>query len=427
MGSKNRNRHQDNGNVATVDRDESIVVDANVSLVPAAVQTVQVDETGAQEAIAAAQAAETIRQDKANDEAAVHLKAILKLCKRGNLDHANNFLAAGEHSDQYIHLRMAVGQSREDAVRIVEGDLLKICIESIDVNRMIACYWAYTLLADGGEPLPYGVYRDVWSRTMERVNKGKDETWQLLSGLEERCKATYADCIRDNVARDGQYDKVAALLKDYAVMQKTAKDHAAKLAEAEAEAKRQVFMEEQRVLASAQQQKADAEEKARQAGIDQQNAKDSEAKRIADENAKQAQADLADAKKTVDEQAGKVQDTEIEAAQAGKVATVAGKEATAAHKAVVKANGRILAATVEPAATKVENLIKIAQKGAVKDVAGMAVELITGGDAPDDVLIEVLRQLDGHKQLCKNSHRIIHAALERLAFLEQHKNDKDVA
>lgn len=57
------------------------------------------------------------------------------------------------------------------------------------------------------------------------------------------------------------------------------------------------------------------------------------------------------------------------------------------------------------------NLLAAARQGTAKDVAEMAVELVTGGDEPDDVLEHILRQLDGHRQLCGASHRAIKSAL----------------
>jgi hypothetical protein len=64
---------------------------------------------------------------------------------------------------------------------------------------------------------------------------------------------------------------------------------------------------------------------------------------------------------------------------------------------------------------RAENLLKAAAQGTAKDVAEMAVELITGGDEPDDVLELVFRALAQHGELASVSKRACQAALVVLA------------
>jgi hypothetical protein len=56
-------------------------------------------------------------------------------------------------------------------------------------------------------------------------------------------------------------------------------------------------------------------------------------------------------------------------------------------------------------------LLAVAKRGTAKDVAGMAAELVTGTDAPDDVLTELLGQLKASGQMSAKAVRAIDAAL----------------
>ncbi len=57
------------------------------------------------------------------------------------------------------------------------------------------------------------------------------------------------------------------------------------------------------------------------------------------------------------------------------------------------------------------NLLQTAKAGTAKDVAGMAAELVTGSDAPDDVLAELLGMLAGSKELSAKGKRACQSAL----------------
>src|SRR5262249_13188840 len=85
------------------------------------------------------------------------------------------------------------------------------------------------------------------------------------------------------------------------------------------------------------------------------------------------------------------------------------KALQAAQKATAK-TGPAPKPAVEPAPVT-GNLLRAAKQGTAKDVAEMAVELVTGGDEPDTVLELVLTALNGHKELSNTPQRSGEAAL----------------
>src|SRR5439155_17138568 len=65
------------------------------------------------------------------------------------------------------------------------------------------------------------------------------------------------------------------------------------------------------------------------------------------------------------------------------------------------------------------HLLATAKAGTAKDVAAMAAELITGAEAPDDVLAELLHLLHGSTELSAKGKRAADAALVILTRTEK--------
>ena len=106
---------------------------------------------------------------------------------------------------------------------------------------------------------------------------------------------------------------------------------------------------------------------------------------------------------------------EAEARTAARVAADAKAKAEAEAKAVAKAT-KAAERAADKAADKAKgsigtNLLATAKAGTAKDVAEMAAELVTGAEAPDDVLQELLHLLHGSKELSAKGKRAVDAAL----------------
>src|SRR5581483_3694859 len=105
--------------------------------------------------------------------------------------------------------------------------------------------------------------------------------------------------------------------------------------------------------------------------------------------------------------------------QTAKLQAVAAEEQTVAkaESAIEKADAKKpRTAPVDP--NPDGNLLSpadIGKAGTVKDVAEMAVELITSNDNPDGVLEALLKLLKDHNTISKTSKRAIDAALTTLA------------
>jgi len=326
---------------------------------------------------------------------------------------------------------MALGDARKAAVDTVKGDLSRYASSPVDVNRLVLTYHAYRLLAEEpglatqpakGKPAPadavsYGHYRDAYARLVERTDKDTaTERYILLPGFEEQCKSLYADSTANGLSKDAVEVKVTGTLRNYADKQAAEKQAAAALAKRDADEKRAVELAALKAAKELEKQAEQLATVATEQGTDQ--AKDAAAQALAALQQQQATAKAASAAATLAAQKAAQQLAEEREATKRQVEAEArqkDKDAKRAEREARKANGEATVAPPTPTANQGTNLLASARQGTVKDVAGMAVELVTGGDEPDDVLHELLRQLDGHKELSKASQRAVKAALVVLA------------
>lgn len=251
------------------------------------------------------------------------------------------------------------------------------------------------------KPLPWGILREL-APLVDETPDG----WKIVGGLEEQSKALLAESSTAGLKRPDVVAAVAKLLADQAAAQATAAKAIREQADAEeaarVEAARAVRAEVERKAAEVQalaQQAETAPEESKPAVVEQLNAAKSEL--LAQQ-----------------EQLGKAIDSQL-AAQTAKLQAVAAEEQTVAkaESAIEKADAK--KPRTAPADPNPDgNLLSpadIGKAGTVKDVAEMAVELITSNDNPDAVLEALLRQLKDHNTISKASKRAIDAALTTLA------------
>lgn len=372
------------------------------------------------------------REAELRAEAKATLDACTKAYAKGEAAYRAGLLEAARLADAYLHQRMALGDKRADAVGLIAmrwSEHSSTLVDQHAVNRAIQTYHAHRLLAleqglcgEGrkqgpADAVPYGVYRDTWARLVERAAKDTpEESYVLLPGLEDRCRAAFAKAVKEGLGRTAVAESAAEIVRDYAK------------AQADAEAKR---AEEAAARAKAEQDaatKAAAELKAAQEA---QQAAAQEAKAKADEQTAAAlvvaEEELRARQRAVIEAQARAEAAERERKAAEKSAREqAEAERRAADKAARKAAKREEQAGTPSTASPREqegrapkadgtavtgNLLRVAEQGTVKDVAAMCVELVTGTGKPEAVLEEVLRQLRAGGHVSKRAVGAIDAAL----------------
>jgi hypothetical protein len=362
---------------------------------------------------AAEQAAE--QEAKAREEAAATLKATVKAYRSGERAYRVGLLYAGKLADSYVHQRLALGDKRAAAVQTLEGQLAQWSSSTVDIDRLIGCHHAYRLLAEEpsvkADTITYGHYRDAWWQLVQRVHKDTPaESWVLLPGVEEEAKALFAKAAADSLGREAVLEQCKALQRRYAEAAAAQAQAERAKAQAEAEAKAAALRE-----ANAAAEAAAQEAQAKAAAAEQAQAEDkarltAEAEKAKADLLAQQQALVAAHAEQVQAEAAKARaEADAKAAQqaAARAAEKAAKAAAAAtERAKAKGKDRTEAEECRQPAMKA-----MAKAGTAKDVAAMAVELITGSDAPDDVLAELLRQLKASGHCSKQAVRAIDAAL----------------
>jgi hypothetical protein len=171
--------------------------------------------------------------ERAREQAEGEVKHSVRCVKTAESGYADGYLRSGYHASEAVRIRVAVGEKRSVIIQAVEGQLALWSSTKLDANTLIACYHAHRLLENGGvEPLKsgvkltvdpafaYGHYREAWSKLVKRVEKDTTaETWVLLPGLEEKCKAVFAECAASKLSRDACLDKVRELLGEFAKLE----------------------------------------------------------------------------------------------------------------------------------------------------------------------------------------------------------------
>jgi hypothetical protein len=369
---------------------------------------------------AAEQAAQ--REAEQREQAEQTRQQAVKAFRKGESAYRAGLLESGRLSGEYIRQRLALGDQRAAAVQALEGAFAPWSSTAVDVSRLVRTWEAFRLLAleqglcgEGrkqgpADGIPYGHFRDAWSRLVERRTGTGDESYVLLPGREAECLTLFRESVQAGLSREACGEKVAALVREHAQQQAAAEKQRAAEADAKAKAEREAAEKAAAELQAAQQtaDKAAAEAKAK-------------GDKATAEAAAQALAELETKQRAMVEQQAKAEQAERERARAEKAAAEqARREKAAAEKAARKAQTADKPATVATetppgkdakAGTITGNLLRIAEAGTVKDVAGMVVELITGTGKPEAVLEEVLRQLKAGGHVHKRAVGAIDAAL----------------
>lgn len=380
-------------------------------------------------------------------------------------DQAEVCYTLAKHAMQYVRQSLAASPK---AVREVATDTLANALFAADgdvplctawtkvrsrymdrVSVLIGCQAVIELLGDGtgikkgdgtgnGRGKGKADGRLVW-RTLrefrglvERDSSSRDETWHIIPHVATEAKELLAEVAVSGLATAAVSVRVSELIAKSVAGIAAAKLEAAKLASqaellaakeklaaaAERDAKAAKVTQATVVAIAAEAKVANATDEAEREAARQEAA-------VATETLVASKAELLTTQATV------VAATEAEAKAAADKARLeqeakeaAAKQVDADAKAAVKgkaAKGKKTAdatpaAPTAPVDTREEpkhgNILRSAAvAGCPKDVADMAVELVTGGDAPDDVFAALLRLLDGHADLSKASHRAVKAAL----------------
>jgi hypothetical protein len=393
--------------------------DAAATSPEVAAATPSVQQSAEQAAEAAAE-----REAELREEAAKTLTACGKAFAKGERAYREGLLAAGRLAGLYVTQRLTIGDRRSAAVDLLTLELSRYASSTVDPNRLILTYNAYRLLAEDqglagsgkkagpADAVPYGLYRDQWCRLTTRTAQDTpQESYVLLPGLEADCLAAFAKAVQDTLSRDAVAELVSGIVARHA------KAQAERNAVAAEEAKKARIAEAAKLNAAAEQlraaekAKADAEAAAKAKG----DAETAAAVQAAAEELAAKQRALLDQQAAAEKAAAEAKAAERKAkADQERVAKAAEKAAKAAEKVDKPATP---AADPKPAnpsdgrGVVTGNLLKMAESGTVKDVAGMVVELITGTGKPEAVLEEVLRQLKAGGHVHKRAVGAIDAAL----------------
>jgi hypothetical protein len=418
---------------ATTNPESQVPTTAAPAATPAADAAIPSPEvTAATPAVqqSAEQAAEAAaeREAELREEAAKTLTACGRVFARGERAHRDSQLEAGRLAGVYITQRLTLGDKRAAAVDLLTLELSRYASSTVDVNRLVLTYHAHRLLAveqslagsgkkaGPADSVPYGLYRDQWCRLVERTAKDTpQEGYALLPGLEADCLAAFAKAVQDTLSRDAVTELVSGIVARYA------KAQAERNAAAAEEAKKARIAEAAKLNAAAEQlraaekAKADAEAAAKANG----DAQTAAAVQQAAEELAAKQRALVEQQAAAEKAAAEAKAAERKAKadqeRVAKAAQKAAKAAEQADKPAAKGSdpkaGDGKANPADGRGVVTGNLLRMAESGTVKDVAGMVVELITGTGKPEAVLEEVLRQLKAGGHVHKRAVGAIDAAL----------------
>jgi hypothetical protein len=163
------------------------------------------------------------------------VRAAVTAYRRGESEYRAGLFEAGRLCGEYIIARLCVGEKRAAAVELLARELARCAGGKVNVSRLVLVYQSYRLLsveqglagtpdnpcpADG---VPYGVYRDLWCRLVERTGKDTaQEGYVLLPGLEAECRAAFAKAVADVLPRRDVAEQVTGLLRQKAGRQAAA-------------------------------------------------------------------------------------------------------------------------------------------------------------------------------------------------------------
>lgn len=381
----------------------------------------------------AQQTAEEVQKQK-QAEADKTLKLIVRFFRSGESSYRAGMLASGRCCLEYLRQRLALGATRAVVIQTIEGQLSQYATTTVNVNSMIRATESLRLLteaspelADAADSLRYDIIRDHFSRLVSRINPDTpEEAYVLLPGMESDC----VNCFRESIANKLDYsavkNKASDLVREHT---KRENDRTKQLAEQQ----RQQAVEAAKQAENTRKEREEADKVAKQAEAAAQAAKD---KANEEEAAKLAKAAEAAKQALLAKQQEEIA-RNAEAANRARLASEAEKERKAAELAAQrqaekdrKAQDKLLNQDKRPQAPEAkqgQNLLASAKAGTSKDVAAMAVDLLTNCQEPDTVFELLLKSLDGHKQLSKPSHRAIKAALVCLASPSAHNATQQTA
>ena len=143
-------------------------------------------------------------------EAKKELGLVVKALKAGNRETAVSQYLAGLHGLKFVNLCRKGGKARSWAIGELQREL-GWWMANTDVNLILRTYGAISLLhgdiqppgKDGDKKAwsalveelpPVGHFHSAYAQLVERQDNGREDTFVLLPGFEERVKAVYAKC-----------------------------------------------------------------------------------------------------------------------------------------------------------------------------------------------------------------------------------------
>jgi hypothetical protein len=409
---------------------------------PSAPENTAPQQTAAEQAESLERLAEKLRKD------------YTRSFRKGERDYLAGMMDTGRLCHEYIVCQVKRGQARSQAVKTIEGDLNAISTSTVNANELIRSYWAEVLLRDEGEGkatwhFPYGAYRQGWQRLIQAEDMGKaTERYILLPGMENDCKALFAEGSKGEWNTDSSREQCNGLLKRWADATTAAK----------AEQERKIKGEQERVKAEldkqraeqdqlqqeqkAQEQKATELANAAKATTDKAEQERLEAQRVAHEaEMEQKRKDMANKQSEIDRLAREKADNDKRETQLGKERAAAEKEKDRLARAQAKKDGvKDRSLTVSAGESRqgeplLVTLAKTAKSASSKDFGTMlAVSIRSAGDpmaalfdtlwalvaqfsadknstlGADDVLMCALQALDDNPELSKAGKRAVKAA-----------------
>jgi chemotaxis protein histidine kinase CheA len=365
--------------------------------------------------------------------------------RRGEREYRRGLLESGRWAGLHVRARLRLGHSRRAAVQTIEGQLALYSTGAVDANRLVACWESYRLLAEeqgldkAAADVPYGHYRDHYSRLVERTHKDSpEECYALLLGLEAECRAAFKAAVESGTDAEAVGLRVRELLAEHAARQEAARKAEAQARAAEEAAKREQARQAAEARRAAEQAAREAKQAAEQAP-EQEKAPLAEAARQAEEELRARQRAEVQAQAEAEAKARERARAEAAAREAERARQREEEKARRkAEREAARGEGKAMApAGAECRGTNV--LATLAKQGTSKDVAALMASAVwraddpaallydlacallcpprDGDTGPDDVLDVLLRAAEG-ADLSGKARRAVKAArlvLERKA------------
>ena len=336
---------------------------------------------------------------------------------------ATQLVKTGGLVDEFLlHWRFTLNRQRSGGIKLLRGrlEMWDDCPSHCDVGLLQAGYHIVRLLSGGSDAWQKSL---PWTKlvTMQGLVYRDDETevYTIKPGVDEaRARAVFTEAVGNEdvppLPRADLTDRVLELVNPEKYQEKQA------LRRREEEDRRELA---RRNALTPEQRAAEDAERAAAAKLAEQKATEASSPpaTLAPTGNTPAPVDvpLPDAGKPLDGAKDKTLSGDNGPVAAGNTPTTG--TTCAAPTTPTANNGQSTPAPVPPADDTVQktdkgttvtgNLLRAAAHGTAKDVAGMAAELVTGSDKPDDVFMELLRQLKASKDMGKASKRAIDAAL----------------